>query len=119
MIPQDAVKAVDGGIELTIVNVISPISIDEIPDNVLDYLGAKIDGTEVSKDVLKGLKLSSGDKTFSLANVKEMVGITVPVGATIKIFLPLTTIKKGETHNIEVTIKTNNPINIAAERTVV
>jgi hypothetical protein len=118
MIPQDAVKAVKGGIEMTIVNVISPISIDEMPENVLDYIGAKIDSAELSKDVLKGIKLSTAEKTFSLANIKELVGVTVPVGATIKIFLPATNLKKGETHTIDVTIKTNNPINIAAERTI-
>jgi hypothetical protein len=117
MIPADAVKAVAGGAELSIVNVISPISVDEVPENVLDYLEIKLDGKALAKAEMAKIKLTIGTKTYNMQNAKEFQGQTVAVGAAIKIFAPLA-VKKGETHTIDVTIKTNNPISINVERVV-
>jgi hypothetical protein len=118
MIPNDAVKEVAGGIEISIVNVISPISIDEIPDNLLEYLELEADGTKMDNDLKKKIKITYNDKAYSIENAKELVGLTIPVGAALKIFAPAP-FKKGEKHKVCVTIKTNNPMTIEVEREVV
>jgi hypothetical protein len=117
MIPKDAVKAVPGGVEITAVNVISPISIDEIPDNLLDYLEVEVDGTALSMDKKKELKVILDDKEYNPANAKELMGHTIAVGSTIKIFAPIV-LEKGTTHKVNVLIKTNNPINVEVEREI-
>jgi hypothetical protein len=117
MIPKDAVKAVAGGVEITAVNVISPISVDEVPDDVINYLEVEMDGVKISENQKKGLKIFVAEKEYNLANAKDLVGQTIPVGATIKIFAPVV-LEKGSTHKVNVVIKTNNPINIEVEREV-
>jgi hypothetical protein len=123
MIPKDAVKLVGNDLELTMVNVISPISIDEVPDDLLNYLEVKIDNEVVlgadKKDAANGLKIKWEDKTFTMANVKEAVGLTLPVGGNLVVIIPNTkNLAKGSTHKFEVVIKANNPINVEFEREV-
>ena len=117
MIPNDAVKAMNNGIEITAVNVISPIAIDEIPDNITNYLEVEIDGNKISDDQKKGIEVSIGDKKYNIKNAKQLVGTTVAVGASIKIFAPVK-LEKGSKHKVNVIIKTNNPINIEVEREI-
>lgn len=121
MIPADAVKLVGSNIEITMVNVISPISIDEVPDDLLNFIEVKIDGDVVlgadKKDLGKDLQIKAENKVYTLTNVKEAQGMTLPVGGTLVVVLPNSkNLAKDSTHNFEVTIKTNNPINVAFER---
>jgi hypothetical protein len=41
MLPADCVKSIEDGIEITFLNVLSPITIEQIPNNVLDYFGSE------------------------------------------------------------------------------
>lgn len=119
MLPEKCVKGVEnGGIEITMVNVISPLTIDEVPDNVLDYVEAKIDGKIVPKDIMARLKIEFEDQVFTLSNAKTALGKTLPVGGTLKITVPDLGLKVGEEHEINVIIKTNNPIDIKASRVI-
>jgi len=119
MFPNDCCKSVEnGGVEISMVNVISPISIDEVPDNVLDYIEVKIDGNEVSKDKIAKAKILFEDEEYNLANAKNALGKTIPVGGTLKIIVPDLGLNAGEEHEFEITIKTNNPINIKVARTI-
>ena len=118
MFPNDAFKAVEGGIEMTAVNVISPISIDEMPDDVLNYVELLIDGQALSKDIMAKTKITVENKTYTIENAKEFVGQTIPVGGTIKVFCPVTNIKAGEEHEMKLTIKLDNPFQIEVKRTV-
>lgn len=120
MIPQDAMKAAEGGVEITLTNVISPLSVDEIPAGIdpLEYLEVKMDGEEISAEELKGLKLTFEDTTIGIDNIEDALGKTIPVGGQLKIFFPTDKISAGEEHEVEVTIKTDNPINIKVSRTV-
>jgi hypothetical protein len=117
MIPKDAVKAVDGGIEISAINVISPIGIDEIPDNITDYLEVEVDGVKVSDAQKKAIKVILNEKAYTIDNAKNLVGMTIAVGESIKIFAPVV-LEKGSTHKVNVIIKTNNPINVEVEREV-
>lgn len=117
MLTKDCLKLEGDMIVIEVINVISPISIDEIPEDVLNYLEVKVDGNVLPD--LSGLRLSAQGKEFSLSNIKEAVGLTLPVGEKLIIKMPNTPgVKKGETHTVDVTIKANNPISITAEREV-
>lgn len=120
MIPENAMKAVEGGVEVTIINVISPINIDDIPENIdpLEYLEVKIDGEIQPRDQLQRLVVTLGGRKYTWSNVLDARGETVPVGGELKIFFPTDKVKAGEEHEVDVTIKTDNPINIKVTRTV-
>ena len=80
LIPEDAVK-IDGELlKIKMVNVISPISIDEVPDDVLNYLEVKVDDEVVldasKTDMAAGMKLLWQDQEFTLDNIKEAQGQT-------------------------------------------
>ncbi|GAB4319906.1 MAG: hypothetical protein Kow0069_23590 [Promethearchaeota archaeon] len=120
MVPADAVKAVEGGVEITFVNVISPLTVDEIPGDPLDYLEVKLDGDPIPREQLAKIEIRVPDQDLNLtmANMQDAVGKTLPVGGKLVIFFPTDQIKAGETHEVEVTIKSDNPINVKIERVV-
>jgi hypothetical protein len=122
LIPEDAVK-VDGELlKIKMVNVISPISIDEVPDDVLNYLEVKVDDEVVldatKTDMAAGMKLIWNDQEFTLENIKDAQGQTLPVGGELIVCLPNPGLEVGSTHKFAVTIKTDNPINVEFEREV-
>lgn len=117
MLPKDCVKSVEGGIEITFLNVISPITIEEIPDNALDYLVVSIDGEEISDDAKKGIEIEMDGETATVDNLKEYIGRTIPVGGKLQINVPVE-VPAGEKHDFDITIKTDNPFNIKVSRKV-
>lgn len=123
MVPKDAVKLEGDKIVIDVTNVISPINIDEIPDNVQDYLEVKLDGETIlsgeKPELFKGLKISWEDKEFTIDNIKDAIGLTIPVGGKLRIEFPNSIgVKSGEEHEVEVIIKADNPINIKVKRTI-
>lgn len=121
MIPADAVKAVPGGIEIHVVNVISPMSIDEIPDDYLsmiDHIEVTVDGKGISDEQKKLITIGYDGVKYGANNLKEAIGKTIPVGATLILFAPITGVKKGEEHEIRILVKLDNPIDIVFTRTV-
>ena len=122
LIPEDAVKINGELLKIKMVNVISPISIDEVPDDVLNYLEVKVDDEVVldasKTDMAAGMKLLWQDQEFTLDNIKEAQGQTLPVGGELTVVLPNPGLEIGSTHKFAVTIKTDNPINVEFEREV-
>jgi hypothetical protein len=126
MVPADAFKIVSGGLEITAINVISPLSVDSIPDgiNIEEYIDFSIDGTKIPNADKPKCSLSIGEgsdvKTFFVTNqsIKGFEGMVIPVGGKMKIFLPVTNVKSGEEHEFEILIKTDNPFNIKVTRTI-
>lgn len=117
MLPADCVKSVGDGIEITFLNVLSPITIEQIPDNVLDYLELKIDGKEIGNDVKSKIKISMDNEIATIDNIKNYIGRTIPVGGKLGINVPLA-LEKGKEYDFEITIKTEHPFSIKAQRTV-
>lgn len=100
-VPKDAVKLVGKEIQINLINVFTPLTIDEIPDNYLDYIGVSIDGE--AQDLMKGFTLKAEGKTFTHKNIKEVLGMTLPVGGILQIIFPnMKNLTKGSTHNFEV-----------------
>ena len=117
MIAKDAIKLVGNDLVFTVVNVISPWTIDEVPDDVLNYLEAKVDNEK--QDLSKGFTIKAEDKTYTLKNIKESLGSTFPVGGILTLSMPNhKKLAKGSTHSFEITIKLNNPIQILFEREI-
>lgn len=53
MFAKDAVKKVAGGLEITMTSVISPFSVDELPEDAENYIEALIDGKPIKKEKMK------------------------------------------------------------------
>jgi hypothetical protein len=111
MFPEDAFKAVAGGLEITMVNVISPLSVDEVPDDVENYLEATVNGVKVSDADKKKIKIITSKKTFTMANAKEFAGFVIPVGEKLKVFVP-GKFNKGDEPEVGITIKTEHPFEL-------
>lgn len=111
MFPEDAFKAVAGGLEVTMVNVISPLSVDEVPDDVENYLEATVNGVKISDADKKKIKIITSQKTFMLSNAKEFAGVVLPVGEKLKVFLP-GKFAKGDEPEVSITIKTEHPFEL-------
>lgn len=128
MVPRDAVKAVEGGVEITFVNVISPLVLEELPDDVQEkiheYLEVTIDGDPLPVEQLNEatVEVVSGDddeaKKFAVANIQEADGFTLPVGGRLLIYLPVPDVAAGETHEIGITIQTINPFHLKVSREI-
>jgi len=118
MLPKDCVKSTDEGLKIQMINVISPITIEEIPDNVLDYLEVVIDGNPVGNDVKEKIEVGFEGEKATFGTLKNYIGRTIPVGGTLDIFIPVKGLKSGEEHEFDITIKSDNPFNIKVKRTI-
>jgi hypothetical protein len=114
MVPEGAVKNTNTGWEIEVTNVISPLTVDQIPDNVMDIFNFKVDDKEMDKTKMS---LRYEDKVVSLKNPKDALGVTVPVGGKIYIIAEDKPLPAG-THKFEINIQIDNPINITIEREV-
>ncbi|MFX0100251.1 MAG: hypothetical protein ACFFCS_11770 [Candidatus Hodarchaeota archaeon] len=111
----------DDGIEISLTNVISPISVDEIPEDYMNYLDRMdflVDGVAIPDEQKKNIAIIVNEKKFTAKNFTEIVGETLPVGGKLIIFIPVTGINKGKSHEFEVTLKLDEPINLKIERVV-
>lgn len=124
LITENGVQLEGDMLKFTLVNVISPITIDEIPEDFLNFIEIKID----DKVVLNGtdqkangdkMHLKFVDKEFTVQTFKQALGLIIPVGGTGVVKFPnVLNLEKGSTHKFAVTIKLNNPVNIEFERKV-
>ncbi len=114
MVPEDAVKNTAKGWEIEVTNVISPLTVDQIPDNVMDLFSFKVDGKDMDKNKMS---LRYEDKVVSMKNPKDALGVTIPVGGKIYIVAEDAPLPAGM-HSFEINIQIDNPINISIEREV-
>jgi hypothetical protein len=104
--PQDCLKKVAGGVEITMVNVMSPIKTKDLPSDVTKFIHAKIDGKPVPEKVIAGLVIKSSDgKKYDTKNLKELSNQVLPVGGKWTFFIPYTDVKVGEEHEIAIDVK--------------
>ncbi len=114
MVPDDAVKNTAKGWEIEVTNVISPLTVDQIPDNVMDLFSFKVDDKDMDKTKMS---LRYEDKVVSMKNPKDALGATIPVGGKIYIVAEDKPLPAGM-HKFEINVQIDNPINISIEREV-
>ncbi|MHA1732833.1 MAG: hypothetical protein ACTSU5_12880 [Promethearchaeota archaeon] len=112
MVPMDAVKATDNGFVIEVTNVISPLSVDEIPDDLSNLISFKVDGKELP---VEKFKLKHEDTVVDIMNPQSALGVTVPVGGKIEIIYEGGKLEPG-THEFEVNIQADSPVSIKLER---
>ncbi|MHA1371518.1 MAG: hypothetical protein ACTSWN_09440 [Promethearchaeota archaeon] len=82
MIAKDAIKNTEYGWKVEIKNVISPLSVDEIPDNVENLFKVYVDGKELDKSKIS---LAFENIEVTMENPKDALGVTVPVGGILEL----------------------------------
>jgi hypothetical protein len=102
LIPKDAVKKVEGGVEVTAINVITPIPSSQIPGDPLDIVDIKINGVEMTKPEKESVKMRINDTDLTLAKLREFGDI--PVGAKMVFTFPTTKFKVGDEVTIDLAI---------------
>ncbi|HME53854.1 MAG TPA: hypothetical protein VKM55_16625 [Candidatus Lokiarchaeia archaeon] len=105
MFPSDCVKKVEGGIELTMVNVISPITAKDLPENVSDFISVKVDGNEIPSEVIQSLVVTANENKYDTSNLKDLNGQTLPIGGSLTFFVPYEGVEAGEEHELALDIK--------------
>lgn len=119
MFSKDAVKKVEGGVTITLTNVISPLSVDEVPEDVENYIELSVDGKKLDDEKKKQFKIILEDGTeYNIDNAQEFAGKVIPVGSKVSVFAPLN-VNAGEEHEFGVLIKTDNPFELSVKREVV
>jgi hypothetical protein len=124
MIPPDAVKIVDDKLQIGIVNVISPLTVENIPDGDLSgFVDIKLDGELIEGDEKQAfadqLELTFEGETFRLLDLKQHEGTILPVGGKLTISAPnLRNFTPGEIHTVTVKLNLDNPVEIEVERTI-
>ncbi|GAB4306994.1 MAG: hypothetical protein Kow0069_04160 [Promethearchaeota archaeon] len=116
MVPADAVKATDDGFVIEVTNVISPLTVDEIPENInlAEMVTFKVDDEELDPN---DFVLRFEDVEVSLQNPQAALGVTVPVGGKLMIiYKGGAKWEKGTTHTFELNVQLDNPISIKLER---
>ena len=105
MFPLDCLKKVEGGIELTMVNVISPIAAKDLPENVSDFISVKVDGNDIPRDVIQGLVVTANGNKYDASNLKDLNGQVLPIGGSLAFFVPYEGVQAGEEHELALDIK--------------
>ncbi|MHA1682726.1 MAG: hypothetical protein ACTSUE_17435 [Promethearchaeota archaeon] len=109
LFPKDCLKLVEGGIEVVFNNIVSPMKVEEIPEDFFSQYSVTIDGQSIPKDMMEQAKITINGKVYTKENIADLSGEIVPVGGVIKIFAPFTElagkkVEKGDEHEFHVHI---------------
>jgi hypothetical protein len=107
MFPEDCAKQVEGGIEISMKNVISPIAAKDLPEDVSDFINSFIDGEPVDKEVIQGLVVRIESNSYGAGNTpfSDLNDQTIPLGGTMTFFATLTGKEVGEEQEIIIDIR--------------
>lgn len=104
--PTDCLKKVQGGVEVTMINVMSPIKTKDLPADVSKFISVKIDGKPVPETIISGLVITDSDgKKYDSKNLKALSNQVLPVGGKWKFYIPYPDVKVGEEHEIAIDVK--------------
>ncbi len=114
MIPEDAVKNTNYGWSMSIINVISPLSVTEAPENINDLFKIVVDGKQIGNDVFT---LAYNGIEATVQNPMAAVGVTVPVGGVIELRCKGERLSPGK-HSFQIEIQSHSETRIDFERMV-
>ena len=117
MIRKNALKKVEGGLEFTFTNIISPIEISIVPDNFLDYIKPTMDRKPISKDIINNSEVTVGDETFYIKDAQKYIGRIIPVGAELLIKVPGLEVEQGKECEFEFVVEETS-LNFKVKRTI-
>ena len=99
MVTEDALKHVPGGVELTIVNQVATLPVDQIPGNPAEFFTVKLNGKQFPLADMEKIVIKVNGKAHPLPKIQEATEIQT--GATLAFFFPLKGAKAGEELKIE------------------
>ncbi len=121
LVPAKGVKKEGDVLNITFVNVLSPINVsEEFPDDLSGKIKVSVDGKELPEEQIFETTLDIEGKTYKITELGNLKGETIPVGAQIFIKVPDkdNMIKSGETHKFSVWIEETPNLSLDIERTV-
>lgn len=86
MVPEDAMKKVPGGGELTLINMVANVPVDQIPGDPADIIGIKLNDKELTKDEISKIEVYVDDKKYMFNDLKDAGSIAV--NTKLKFFMP-------------------------------
>lgn len=102
MIPEDALKKVGKTVELKMINLITTIPISQAPGDIVDLLEVKVNGTPLARDDKLKIGIKWGDKSFTLANIRDAGDI--PVNAELVFSVPYPAAVVGQEAKVEISV---------------
>ena len=102
MIPQDALKKVEGGVELKMINMVTTIPVGEAPGDPVDLLEIKVNGELLTREQMLSIKVQWEDNNYTMENIRDAG--TIPVNVELKFFLPYEAVEVGQNAKIEIAV---------------
>jgi hypothetical protein len=116
--PVDSVKLIDDNLEVTFINILSPVQIKTLPPNCADYMEIKVDGNPLDKSILEQMVFRFDEKEILLSDPSAANNLLVPEGTIIKITIPNPGVQQGETHKIDIKIADYQKFRFSIERVI-
>lgn len=102
MIPEDGLKKVEGGVQLTMVNMITTIPVGEAPGEIADLLEIKVNDEPLTREQITGIEVSWEDNKYTMENIRDAG--TIPVNVELKFFVPYPDVEVGQEVKIEIAV---------------
>jgi hypothetical protein len=102
MIPEDALKKVGNNVELKMINLITTIPISQAPGDVVDLLEVKVNDKDLTRDEKLKILIKWGDKSFTLANIRDAGDI--PVNAELTFSVPYADAVVGQEAKVAISV---------------
>ena len=102
MIPQDALRKVEGGVELKMINMVTTIPIGEAPGDPVDLLEIKVNGEPLTREQMLSITVQWEDNNYTMENIRDAG--TIPVNVELKFFLPYENVEVGQEVKIEIAV---------------
>jgi hypothetical protein len=121
MFPADCVKKTSQGLEISLLNILSPgqiVGIPKDPKEIWEAIEIKVDSQPLAEQIKRNITLTLNEITIPIGEMHKFEGQDFPMGAILKVFAPLTILNSGEEHEVEFIVHTKNPIHIQMKRTI-
>lgn len=121
LVPSDSVKKVGDVLNITFVNVLSPINVsEEFPEDLSGKIKVSIDGKPISEEIIFKTELDIEGKTYKVTDLKTLKGTTIPLGSKILIRVPdkEKMVETGKTYKFSIWIYESGNLSFDIERTV-
>jgi hypothetical protein len=102
MIPLDALKKVEGGVELKMINMVTTIPIGEAPGDPVDLLEIKVNDVQLTREQMLGITIEWEDNKYTMENLRDAG--TIPVNVELKFTVPYPDVEVGQNAKIEISV---------------
>ena len=115
LVPNDAAKIVPNGVEISVINVITPLPVSEIPQDPVTFLTIELGGVALTTEEKQSIMVTVDNESLPLARLREYS--TIAVGAKMVFNFPTTKFKVGDEISVRIQVPLVN-VDLSFSRTL-